>query len=600
MASKPRFLSVMASILLLPSVAFAHSPLVTCSDLLVYPPLAGNPAVVSASAVEQTTAAGRAYCNVQVTWEDPKLVGSAAGYADPPSAHSFQSIRIGIVLPLNTNTGDAAWGRRLIMTAGGGSQGSVPNLAGMIGMTPAAMGAGTDSGHVGFDQTFWGVIVPPDTPVGLNFGKLKDWAGGRANGVAVKLAKQLAKTYYTQRVKRTYWNGCSGGGQMGLAAIMNYAHEFDGAVIGAPSNHWQRLRLTNTFDRLVYKKVAQPTAPLTTEQVRAANAAATAACDAADGVTDGIVADPRACTWSAANHICGQPEAPAAPLCLDAIQAAGIDQTWDGPRNSHGKRMFPAYDRGVSRAVTTETFATIVPTLRWNHLDVSLDGTKLYLDQESIDLAAAAGVDVSGATTLEDEFLLASRNVSDYADTANVAALRKARDRGVKILMYHGSQDAAIFARKSIDFYVESAAHFSHAKTPDFDRLQKWFRLYLTPGAGHCGNQYPEALNAVIDWAENRVAPDTLVSGGGVPKGCPFPQWAIYDGSGDTSDPNSYTCGGNLQTKEMICDTLRTPYKHEDAKRLQSYGKYNVSACKSHGPKHKHPWRWLWLGKRWH
>ncbi|HEX9811755.1 MAG TPA: tannase/feruloyl esterase family alpha/beta hydrolase [Burkholderiales bacterium] len=589
-------MAVLASILLLPSIAFASPPLVVCGDLPAYPPLAGNPAVVSVTATEQATGAGRAYCNVQLTWQDPELVGSAAGYADPPSAHSFQSIRIGIVLPLNTNTGDAAWGRRLVLTAGGGSQGSVPGLTRMISMTPAAVGAGTDSGHVGFDQTFWGVIVPPDTPVGLNFGKLKDWAGGRSNGVAVKLAKELAKTYYGQRVRRTYWDGCSGGGQMGLASIMNYADEFDGAVIGAPSNHWQRLRLTNTFDRMVYKKVAQLTTPLTTDQVRAASAAATAACDAADGVTDGIVADPRACTWSAENNICGQPNAPDAPLCLDAIQAAGIDLTWDGPLNSHGLRMFPAYDRGVSRAVTTETFQTMVPSLRWNHLDTTIDGTKLYLDRESIDLAAAAGADVNGATTLEDEFLLASRHVSDYADTANVAALRRARDRGVKVLMYHGTQDSLIFMRKSIDFYVETAAHFSRTSSPDFDRLKHWFRLFLTPGAGHCGNQYPGALDAVIDWVENRHAPDSLVSGGKVPKGCPFPQWAIYDGSGDTSDPNSYTCGGNLQTKETICDTLRTPYKHEDARRLQSYGKYNASACKTNGHEHNHPWHWL--GKR--
>lgn len=97
---------------------------------------------------------------------------------------------------------------------------------------------------------------------------------------------------------------------------------------------------------------------------------------------------------------------------------------------------------------------------------------------------------------------------------------------------------------------------------------------------------------------ENHHAPDSLVSGGKVPKGCPFPQWAIYNGSGDTSDPNSYTCGGNLQTKETICDTLRTPYKHEDTHRFQSYGKYNVSACVGKGHKHEHPWHWL--GKPWH
>lgn len=559
----------------------ASAQIASCAELLAVAPLAGNPAVASATSVQATTG-GRAYCNVQLTWQDPAMVGSAAGYADPPSAHSFQSIRIAIALPLNTNSGNAAWGGRLVLTAGGGSQGTVPGLTGMIAMNPAAVGAGTDSGHVGGDQTFWGVIVPPDTPVGLNYGKLEDWAGGRANGIAVKLAKQLAASYYGEGVKRTYWNGCSGGGQMGLSQMLYYPEEYDGALVGAPSNHWQKLRLMNTFDRLVYKKVAQKTAPLTTAQVNAANAAAVAACDADDGVVDGTLADPRACTWSAANHVCGQPNAPAAPLCLDPIQAAGIDLTWDGARNTHGKRIFPAYDRGVSRAVTTQTFATMVPSLRWNHVDVSIDGTKLYLDQESIDLAAAAGVDVSGATTLEQEFLLASRNVSDYADTADVAALREAYHRGVKIIMYHGGEDALIFMRKNIDLYVETAAHFSRTGTPDFERLQEWFRLFLVPGGGHCP-AVPQGMSALIDWVENGLPPASLAQTTNVRKLCPFPQAAIFQG-GDPASPDSYSCGGNLQTKAMICDVLRAPYKDEDKNKLQSYGSWNVSACVSNSP----------------
>jgi hypothetical protein len=570
--------AALGAVISIPSVATAQ--LSSCADLLAVPPLAGNPAVASATSTQATTG-GRAYCNVQLTWQDPAMVGSAAGYADPPSAHSFQSIRIGIALPLNTNTGNAAWGGRLILTAGGGSQGTVPGLTGMIAMNPAAIGAGTDSGHVGGDQTFWGVIVPPDSPVGLNYGKLKDWAGGRSNGIAVRLAKELAKVYYGEDVQRTYWNGCSGGGQMGLSQMLYYADEYDGALIGAPSNHWQRLRLTNTFDRLVYKKVAQRTTPLTTAQVNAANVAAIAACDAADGVADGILADPRACTWSAANHICGEPNAPAAPLCLDAIQAEGIDLTWDGPRNRHGKRMFPAYDRGVGRAVTTQTFATMVPTLRWNHVDVTIDGTKLYLDQESIDLAAAAGVDVTGATTMDEEFLLASTNVSDYADTADVAALREAYNRGVKIMMYHGGVDALIPMRKSVDFYVETAARFSGTGTPDFERMQDWFRFYLVPGGGHCP-AVPQGMSALIDWVENGVPPASLVQTAGVRKLCPFPQWAIYNGSGSITDANNYTCGGNLQTRETICQGLRTPYKQETENELQGYGRYNPALCSPH------------------
>jgi hypothetical protein len=559
----------------------ATAQLASCAELLTAPPLAGNPAVFNATSV-QATSGGRPYCNVSLTWRDPALVGGAAGYADPPSIHGFQSIRIGIALPLNSNSGDAAWGGRLILTAGGGSQGSVPGLAGMITMNPAAIGAGTDSGHEGGGQTDWGIVVPPNTPVGLNYGKLKDWAGGRANGVAVKLAKQLAQAYYGRATSRTYWNGCSGAGQMGLSQVMYYPEEYDGAVLGAPSNHWQRMRLVNTFDRLVYRKVAQQTSAITTAQMSAATAGAVAACDANDGVLDGVISDPRSCKWSAQRNVCGEPGAPAAPNCLNAVQADGIDQIWDGPRNRHGKLMFPAYDRGVSRPVSTAVFATMVPSLHWNHLDPTLDGSKLYLDQESIDLAAAAGQDVSGATTYEQEMLLASTKVSDYADTADVSLLANARQRGMKVLMYHGTADSAIPVRKSIDLYTETAAEFGRGNLDgrghlDYDGLQQWFRYFDVPGGGHCVG-VPQALPALIDWVENGNAPDSLVQTSGR-KLCPFPQQAIYSGSGSTTDPNNFTCGGNVQTKEMICAGLRTPYKNEGAREVQGFTRFPAASC---------------------
>src|SRR5437867_11045320 len=61
---------------------------------------------------------------------------------------------------------------------------------------------------------------------------------------------------------------------------------------------------------------------------------------------------------------------------------------------------------------------------------------------------------------------------------------------------------------------------------------------------------------------------------------CPFPQQAIYKVS--PLNPNlasSWTCGGNVQTKENICQSIVTPYKHESEDQLQAWGKYNPAAC---------------------
>jgi hypothetical protein len=143
----------------------------------------------------------------------------------------------------------------------------------------------------------------------------------------------------------------------------------------------------------------------------------------------------------------------------------------------------------------------------------------------------------------------------------------------------------------------------------------------MVPNAAHCPS-VPNALPALIDWVENGVAPDSLVqpavtqsappagsplppgvvvppgnpappAGGGgfggptitIPLLCPFPQKAMYVG-GPTDNASSYACGGNLQTKAVICDGLRTVYKHENADRLQAYGLYSPATCNdnSHRP----------------
>lgn len=566
------------SLALVPGVASAQLP-ASCEELLTLAPLASNPAVVSATSVQATTA-GRAYCNVQVVWSDPDLRGAAGGYADPyPEQNTYQWIRVGIALPLNTNEGDAAWGGRLILTAGGGAQGSVPGQTARIQMNPAAIGAGSDSGH-GTAQSgpgdSWGVVQGE----GLNHGKVEDWAGGRSNYVAVRLAKQLAQTYYGRSVQRTYWTGFSGGGHMGWAQALFYPEEYDGFLINSPANHWQKFRLADSWDEVVRKKVAQQTSPITSGQMNAANAAARAACDVipgVDDVQDNLIADPRHCTWSARNNICGVEGAPAAPDCLDEIQADGIDRMWDGPRNRHGKRIWPAYDRGINLRTSQNTQGSTGQVLRWAMFDNTFPSSNLYADQESIDLAAAAGADVSQAITYDDAALLVSQRTADYADTDFVDRLREAYNRGIKIIVTHGTADGAIHWRNALDMYTRAAAYFGNG-TPDYEGLHSWYRFFAVPGLGHAP---VNALSQVIDWVENGVVPERIERTTGFRVLCPFPQRAIYIGpdGGSATDPNNFVCGGDLQTKQTICMGLRTPYKEETSDKLQAYGRYNAAAC---------------------
>src|SRR5206468_6767195 len=145
-------------------------------------------------------------------------------------------------------------------------------------------------------------------------------------------------------------------------------------------HNWQEFRLGDSWDALARKKVAQQTAAITAGQLAAANTAANNACASVDGVVVNgipIMNDPRACTWSATNNICGRPGAPAAPNCLDEIQAAGIDRIWDGPRNSFGKRIWFPNGRGIDLGVDTQPDTSGQQIMHWAHLDPNFDTTNL-------------------------------------------------------------------------------------------------------------------------------------------------------------------------------------------------------------------------------
>ena len=553
----------------LPELASAQ---ISCATLPSVAPLAGNPAVFAATATELTTA-GRAYCMVNVTWRDPALVGSAAGYAPggPPTPDTFQNIRLGVALPLNTNTGAAAWGGRFVMTAGGSAQGSVPSLTPFIALDPPAMGGGSDSGHgdanSGSGDT-WGYI----TGVGLNMGKITDWAQGRANYVTVRLGKQLALTYYGTLPQRTYWRGFSGGGQMGWAAMLNYPEEFDGALIGSPSIFWEKHRLGDSWGAVVRRKVAQLTTPITAAQEAAAHAAALVACDALDGVVDGFLSDPRKCTWSATNNICGVAGAPAAPACLDPIQAAGIDREFDGPRNSFGRRVWHPYERGVNRGVATVAGGGTAQVMRYAFADPTWAPTNLYADQESINLAAATGADVSKALTYAQAAQIYQINGAQFIDLDHVEKIAKAHALGLKIIGYHGTADNQVPLRGEINFYSKAALYFGNGVSDDFSSLlHPWYRFFIMPGMTH--TEQPQYLSLLIDWVERGIPPERLTqpSVGSAGGGCPFPQQAKFLG-GSISDPANYVCGGNVQTPAVICMLLTTPLGMETSNLLQSYG----------------------------
>jgi feruloyl esterase len=569
------------------------SAAVTCSQLAIVPALGlgGNPHIVSpTSAVVPASASPthKAYCNVQFTFSAHG--GLAAGY----DVGQVQHIRIGVGLPLNAADGgtggeQGAWNGKIENLGGGG-------LIGNVGATTAATDAGyvgssTDGGHTAAEIGAVGNFGIIQATHQLDPGMINDYIY-EAEHQQVEWAKALASTYYQMTPLRNYWNGCSTGGRQGLALAELYGEEFDGFVVGAPAVYHEAFRLSDLWPELVVRDLLTAKGKtLTPAQISTVSASAIGACDVHgyDTVADGMIDDPRACTFSAKANICGQPNAPAAPNCLDADQADAVDRIWDGPRNSHGKRIWHAIDRGVTLWTVASLLGSAPQVVAWDHRDVNFSTANVFLNKQTM---AAAGNPPNGIT-YEDEATLGAFNTDPLTETQS-ADLSKVKRRGGKIIMWQGAQDPLIRWRDSIDYYRRAATLMGGGEA-NFHALQSWFRYYHAPGVGHCGggvgpspatllpNGNTQLFDDLVKWVEEGIPPGSagpttnggiLATGGtGNPARtrpiCPWPATAIYKGTGSTDEAANFYCGGNLDANPVaVCKMLRTDYGFESADEL--------------------------------
>jgi hypothetical protein len=514
-------------------------------------------------------AINKPFCDVNFIYSSRG--GPRHGYA----VGQNQRISLRFSLPLNSMDGGSggaqgAWNAKVRNLGGGGLAGAVGNTNAMaVASNVGYAGSSTDSGHAGSENPNFAVIQ--DTHE-LNEGKLDDFLNESIRQ-QYRWALKLAQDYYGQRASRNYWDGCSTGGRQGLALALRHGEDFDGFLVGAPANFHTRLQVATVWPSWINKDVAGNT--LTNAQMQAANASAIAACDADDGVTDGLIRDPRTCKFDAKSNICGQPGAPALPAaCLTAAQADAVNLVWDGPRNDHGTRIWFPFGRGANASVTSAPpFGGPCGSLGifcWSHRDTAFDWNPLPLSQ------------------FDNETQLATRVVAPHSDIISVD-LDQAKRSGAKLLMWHGESDQLIPWRQSVHYYREAAQRFD-----GFDKLSKWFRFYTAPGVTHCGGgagPQPQALfDTMVSWVETGTAPERILSLNGTAAAptrtrpmCPYPKTAVYKG-GNPNLESSFKCEGNMETKENACMDLVAKYQHETKKSVDTRGMDDKGMCKAqHG-----------------
>jgi hypothetical protein len=640
--------ALLGSAALTPVPAFAAAP-ITCSALAGL--LSANAYVSQTSSDNQghasptativaATSKNAAYC--QIRFQFSAQSGPTYGYAPGQS----QTIGLGFGLPLNSVDGgvsqsvtspvqtwtavNGAWNGKIQNLGGGG-------LIGTVGATTGAtnfgwVGSSTDGGHntsstgSGSLGNF-GVIQATHQ---LDTGEINDYIGESVHQQYV-WAKWLANKYYGINATRNYWNGCSTGGRQGLQLAEKWGYDFDGILAGAPATFHDEFRLEDSWPASVNRDfvVGAGHSSITTGQLIAATSAAIAACDVmgTDTVADGVIDDPRACSWSAANNICGALNAPASPNCLDSVQASAIDLMWDGPRNHDGQRNWYGVDRGVSGGtLSTALQSSTGQVMAWDHKDLTYSVNNIYATRA---LADANPLGEPNPIAYEDEYKLGdalggpedlARNFDLKGIISNFYSNCKNGVGGCKIITWQGAADQLIRWRDSVFFYRAAATTFGNGttafgtpqSTPGGSGLQSWWRYYHAPGEQHCGGGpganpttiVPDGNSQLFDdlvkWVETDTPPQSagdptklgILATGSVSFGtrpiCPWPTTAVYSGSGSTTVASNYNCQGNIDANvtgvgsgapgivtvdsgvPVVCKMLHTVYGQETSNSLDT------------------------------
>lgn len=499
-------------------------------------------AVVAPPATIGGAAVGVPFCRVQ-------------GVARPSSD---SEIKFEVWLPPSA----AEWTRRMKVNGTGGYAGAIPyaRLAQDIG--DGFVTAGSNMGHDGGESASWTLNRPE---------KVKDW-GLRAHYSVATAAKTLARSFYGKPVKHAYFEGCSNGGRQAMMMAQNYPDLFDGIVSGAPSMFYPDLLMWLLWTgKALTPTVAFGPPSVSTAQRQAVTARALAACDAADGLVDGQITNPRQCRFD-----------------IDTMGPGG-----DGTLTAAEVAVFKAMYMGTVNENTGEqryTGARYGSEADWSPLFADNGGYGPFIGHYVYAVNSPPfdwRVDVNWNSVYDHV-----KDVMTPATSAPSPDIRRFVARGGKLIQYHGWNDSVVPPDGSIGYYYALTQFEWLRHLPDrvADRLidqltpqvvaataqafghkvREYHRLFMLPAVGHCGGstgpssigggapeppaayRTPEThvVSAVIKWVEQGVAPDKIVasrfdSAGSVVRQrpvCAYPAQAVYKGTGSVDAAASFDC----------------------------------------------------------
>jgi hypothetical protein len=381
--------------------------------------------------------------------------------------------------------------------------------------------------------------------------KWKDW-GRLSTHVMTETGKAIAKAFYGKGPRRSYYTGCSTGGQQGLIEALYYPTDYDGIHVGAPviNRTWGHAAVL--WDYAAAHRT--PASLLSDDKLVLLNRAAIAKCGRLGGgiAGDPFIADPFACRFDPAELLCRPDNS---KQCLTPPEVATARAFYSGPTAKDGKARFFGWLPG----------SEMPGTFGWNFLQTASGGQPQFgglfkwvfganwdwrqfdLDRDMPTVDGVLDADVNDATR---------------------GSLRAFAARGGKLILYHGLADSLVPPGQTVDFYrrqVDLLGGLSQAR--------KTARLFLAPGVMHCGaGPGPDSFDStlgipppppvssakddlfvsLIEWTERGRVPDRVVATKYASDEtetirtqrplCAYPMSAKFKGSGSTDLASNFRC----------------------------------------------------------
>ena len=408
-----------------------------------------------------------------------------------------------------------AWNGKLLGADNGGFSGAINYAALTAAVTKGYAAVSTDTGHTG-DQMDFGNGHPE---------KIVDWAYRSVHEMTT-IAKTIVERATGRVPERSYFSGCSTGGQQALSEAQRYPADYDGIVAGDPGNN--RINLIFGFLSAWLATHDTDGAPiLPSAKLPALAKAAVAACDKNDGLEDGLIGDPRVCHFDPSVLACQAEETPG---CLTPRQIAAANKVYAGASTKGGQQLYPGWvpgsEAGWGTYITNPKEPVRVGLFRgWVFQDPAWDPRSFDWDKD--------------VATVNAKYPFLNAMATDYSAF---------RSRGGKLIMYTGLADPVVSPFDTFAYYESVVKGMG-----GIDATRSFYRFFPVPGMAHCGggpgpNTF-DALAALNTWVETGAAPDSIPAShstnGQVDRTrplCAYPAVAHYNGTGSIDDAANFSC----------------------------------------------------------